>query len=217
LNGTLEEVEAIEDLYKNKNVEVTSYKGKNAVEETFKQYNGSEPSPNIIHIATHGFFFSNDTNIYNTNTEDVVQRNAFRLSHNPLVRSGLLFAGANLSWNNQQIPSNVDDGILTALEVTNTNLNNTNLVVLSACETGLGEINGSEGVFGLQRSFKIAGADYIIMSLWQIPDYQTVELMKAFYRYKNLDISIPEAFQQAQNEMKRKYLPYYWAAFVLIK
>ena len=88
---------------------------------------------------------------------------------------------------------------------------------MSACETGLGDIKGSEGVYGLQRSFKIAGADYIIMSLWQVPDEQTVELMKSFYENRATGDNIENAFRKAQNVLKKKYLPYYWAAFVLIK
>jgi CHAT domain-containing protein len=216
LHGTLEETEAIEALFKAQKVGVESYKGENAVEETFKQYTGNKVSPNIIHIATHGFFIEDpETNNNSGPSED--KYNAFEISKNPLFRSGLLFAGANRSWNNLNMPDDAEDGILTAYEVSNTNLMNTELVVLSACETGLGEIKGSEGVYGLQRSFKIAGAEYVIMSLWQIPDYQTVELMKLFYTYKNLNFTIPEAFNLAQNEMKRKYLPYYWAAFVLLK
>jgi len=216
LHGTLEETEAIEALFKAKKVEVDSYKGENAIEETFKQYTGNIISPNIIHIATHGFFIEDpETKIQTGSAKE--NFNAFEVSENPLFRSGLLFAGANHSWNKLKMPDNSEDGILTAYEVSNTNLINTELVVLSACETGLGEIKGNEGVYGLQRSFKIAGAEYIIMSLWQIPDYQTVELMTLFYTYKNLNFTIPEAFNLAQNEMKRKYLPFNWAAFVLLK
>jgi len=217
LDGTLEEAQAIENLFRTKKIEVESYKGKFAIEETFKQYTGNIISPNVIHIATHGFFFPDPKS--NTHSELIKsgQKNVFKQSSNPLMRSGLLFAGANRSWNHEEMPEGSDDGILTAYEVSNTNLDNTELVVLSACETGLGEIKGSEGVYGLQRSFKIAGAEYIIMSLWQIPDYQTVELMKLFYTYKSLNFTIPEAFNLAQTEMKRKYLPFYWAAFVLLK
>ena len=216
LHGTLEETEVIEALFKAQKVDVESYKGENAIEETFKQYTGNIISPNIIHIATHGFFIQDPETNSNAGISEE-DFNAFQVSEDPLFRSGLLFAGANRSWNNLEMPDDSEDGILTAYEVSNTNLINTELVVLSACETGLGEIKGSEGVYGLQRSFKIAGAEYVIMSLWQIPDYQTVELMKHFYTYKNLNFTIPEAFNLAQNEMKRKYLPYYWAAFVLLK
>jgi CHAT domain-containing protein len=135
------------------------------------------------------------------------------------MRSGLAFAGANHAWAGEEIPQGVDDGILTAYEVSNMYIPNTELVVLSACETGLGEIKGSEGVFGLQRSFKIAGSDFILMSLWQIPDYQTSELMNHFYTGWFSGKSIQVALSEAQDFMKSKYplQPFMWAAFVLVR
>ena len=133
-----------------------------------------------------------------------------------LMRSGLLFAGANNVWKGNLPEIGMEDGILTAHEVSKMDLSNTKLVVLSACETGLGEIKGSEGVYGLQRAFKIAGVDYIIMSLWQIPDKQTVELMSQFYTNWLGGMEIREAFSTAQATMSEKYDPFYWAAFVLV-
>jgi CHAT domain-containing protein len=113
-----------------------------------------------------------------------------------MIRSGLILSGANSSW--QQVDPRIadeEDGILTAYEISLLDLSNTDLVVLSACETGLGEVQGSEGVYGLQRAFKIAGVKNIIMSLWQVPDKQT-----------------------AQKTMRDKKLePYYWAGFVLME
>ena len=90
-------------------------------------------------------------------------------------------------------------------------------MVLSACETALGDIKGSEGVFGLQRAFKMAGVKKMIVSLWQVPDKETAELMTAFYGYWLKGKTINEAFAQAQAEMRKKYSPYYWAAFVLVE
>jgi len=141
----------------------------------------------------------------------------FRASDNPLIRSGLIMSGANNAWNNNIIPQGIDDGILTAYEVSGMDLYNTELVVLSACETGLGDIKGSEGVYGLQRSFKMAGVDYLIMSLWQVPDKETSEFMQLFYQNMLAKQSIGTAFRNAQKVMKDKYDPYYWAAFVLIE
>jgi CHAT domain-containing protein len=109
------------------------------------------------------------------------------------------------------------------------NLSNTELVVLSACETGLGDIQGNEGVYGLQRAFKIAGAKYLIMSLWQVPDFQTQELMTTFYSLwipsaaeamagKTDKMTVPDAFRSAQKTMKEKYKdPFLWAGFVLVE
>ena len=115
------------------------------------------------------------------------------------------------------MPLNMEDGILTAKEISNLNLSNTKLVVLSACETGLGDVKGSEGVYGLQRAFKMAGVDYIIMSLWKVPDKETTEMMELFYNEMLDGLLISEAFRNAQNQMKQKYSPYYWAAFVLVE
>jgi CHAT domain-containing protein len=88
---------------------------------------------------------------------------------------------------------------------------------LSACESGLGEIKGSEGVFGLQRSFKMAGVKNIIMSLWKVPDTQTAELFDLFYGYCFEGFSIHKSLKLAQSEMQKKYSPYYWAGFVLLE
>lgn len=155
---------------------------------------------------------SRDLDVQYENREPV-----FTYSENPLLRSGLLFAGASRTWQNMPAIEGVEDGTLTAYEVSNLNLGNTQLVVLSACETGLGDIKGSEGVFGLQHTFKMAGAKYLIMSLWQVPDDQTAELMNLFYTNWCEGMTIKKAFSTAQENMSRKYEPYYWAAFVLIE
>jgi CHAT domain-containing protein len=132
------------------------------------------------------------------------------------MRSGLVFAGANHSWTDAA-PLSGDDGVLTALEVAQLNMSSTNLVVLSACETGLGDIRGNEGVYGLQRAFKMAGVHFIMMSLWQVPDKETVEFMETFYKHFLALRDVKKAFSQTQKEMRKKYEPFYWAAFVLIE
>jgi CHAT domain-containing protein len=130
-----------------------------------------------------------------------------------------LFAGANHTWKGEPTPTGLEDGILSAYEVSHLYLPNTQLVVLSACETGLGDIKGGEGVFGLQRAFKQAGVEYLIMSLWKVPDTETSEFMQYFYSALLSGKTIPEAFRLTQNEMKRKHPndPYKWAAFVLVR
>ena len=119
----------------------------------------------------------------------------------------------------KNVSNKSEDGILTAYEISQMNLSNTELVVLSACETGLGDIKGNEGVYGLQRAFKIAGVKYLIMSLWQVPDKQTSLLMTNFYRnWIEEKMEIPDAFHAAQQEMRDMgFDPYQWAGFVLVE
>ena len=128
-----------------------------------------------------------------------------------------LLAGGNYAWSGKAPIAGVEDGVVTAYEISQLNLSNTELVVLSACETALGDVIGSEGVFGLQRAFKMAGVKKLIVSLWQVPDKETAELMTAFYTYWIQGKTIEESFSQAQADMRKKYSPFYWAAFVLVE
>ena len=185
---------------------------------------------NIIHIATHGFFYPDPNEVaQDADTlevaEDIVFRggsrgfgvNSFVESYNPLMRSGLVFASANDVWSKQTKNDSIEDGVLTAQEVSSIDMRKTNLVVMSACETGLGDIKGSEGVYGLQRAFKMAGVDFMIMSLWQVPDKETEEFMASFYKKLIKQKDIKKSFAATQKEMRAKYDPYFWAAFVLIE
>jgi CHAT domain-containing protein len=213
---TDKEVVAIEEIMKSAKLQTQLFNGYSASEEAFKRIGANgKNSPRILHIATHGFFFSDQKDTTNRNHDPV-----FKVSENPMIRSGLLFAGANHAWTTgKPLRKDMDDGILTAYEISQMNLSNTELVVLSACETGLGDIKGNEGVFGLQRAFKIAGVKYLIMSLWQVPDKQTSILMVTFYKKWLEDkMEIPEAFRAAQKQMREQGLdPYYWAGFVLVE
>jgi CHAT domain-containing protein len=132
-----------------------------------------------------------------------------------MLRSGLALAGAN-TWLKNGFPSyNAEDGILTAYEVLAMDLSNTELVVLSACESGLGEIHIGEGVFGLRRAFMSAGVQTLVMSLWKVPDEQTKELMVDFYKRVLTGKPRGEALREAQLAMKEKYPDsYYWGAFI---
>ena len=136
-----------------------------------------------------------------------------------MIRSGLILAGANPSWQGVEPPAGKEDGILTAYEISQMNLSSTELVVLSACETGLGDVEGNEGVYGLQRAFKIAGAKYLMMSLWQVPDEETSEFMTTFYREWLGGKTIRQAFRQTQQAMRENYPrePFLWAGFVLVE
>jgi CHAT domain-containing protein len=216
LKGTYKEANYIDSLFRKNNISSTFYSDSSATETFFKNMSGK--SPQVIHVSTHGFFFPEPKENYDefVISQSNGEKNC-RFSENPLLRSGLIMAGANFVWKGgEQIPG-TDDGILSAYEVSNMNLSQTKLVVLSACETGLGDISGGEGVYGLQRAFKMAGVNYIIMSLWQVPDKETVEFMQIFYNNCINKNTIRESFAAAQATMRKKYSPYYWAAFVLVE
>lgn len=216
LKGTLTEAEKIKEILKNNSYEVKEYFNENGSEEALKSLSGKN-SPAIIHISTHGFFYPEPEKKYK-NFGITESKEVYKLSDNPLFRSGLILAGANRVWTGGNEIEGVENGILTAYEVSNMDLQNTELVVLSACETGLGDIKGGEGVYGLQRAFKVAGAKTIIMSLWKVPDKETVELMELFYiNWLEKKMTKSEAFNSAQKEMRKKYEPYYWAAFVMVE
>ncbi len=190
-----------------------------ATEESIKRLGTEGMSPYILHIATHGFFFPDPKN-RNEGRGMRDGEQVFKMSEHPMMRSGLMLAGAQEAWATGKAPEGREDGILTAYEISQLNLSNTELVVLSACETGLGDIEGNEGVYGLQRAFKIAGAKYLIMSLWKVSDKSTRELMSEFYRqWLEMGLKIPAAFRTAQANMKAKYAdsPYLWAGFVLVE
>lgn len=220
LNGSLKEAEGISRQFMEQKITTHFYSDSTATETLFKNIPLKKSS--VIHIATHGYFFPDISRKkeYRMPFTGEEKQSTFQVSENPLLRSGLIFAGANPVWTNPNYVSTMtDDGILTAYEISNIDLSNVKLVVLSACETGLGDIKGSEGVFGLQRSFKLAGVKNIIMSLWKVPDDKTRELMQLFYQNCFTGNSISVAFKLAQQEMRSKYpnSPYYWAGFTLLQ
>jgi CHAT domain-containing protein len=183
--------------------------------EAVKEKLESITSPLILHIATHGFFVEDQPETFHQEQLLSARKLPITKQENPLLRSGLALAGAN--WKNKQFrpPSEVGNGILTAEEVSNLDLSETELVVLSACETGLGDVQTGEGVFGLRRAFVLAGAKTLVMSLWKVPDQQTQELMTEFYRRLFWGEGRGEALRNVQLEMRKKYPdPYYWGAFI---
>jgi tetratricopeptide (TPR) repeat protein len=218
LPGSKKEVQKIQGIFSKSKIESNVYMDQDATEEKVKNWRLTN-SPSVLHFSTHGFFFPDPDMNYNDQTDDMANMAAFKLADNPLFRSGIMLSGANYVWTGNHPLPNVEDGILTAYEVSNLYLPNTELVVLSACETGLGDIKGTEGVYGLQRAFKMAGVNYIIMSLWQVLDKETSEFMILFYEKLLEKKSIPDAFKVTQNIMKNKYRdePYKWAGFVLIR
>jgi hypothetical protein len=185
-------------------------------------------SPRILHLATHGFFLPDQERDPNregrgldydfggfARAKDGLGRLSGPMMENPMLRSGLALAGANTWLKAGDPPEEAEDGLLTAEDVTVLDLLSTELVVLSACETGLGQVHVGEGVFGLRRAFVLAGAKTLVMSLWKVPDEQTRELMEAFYGRLLAGKGRAEALREAQLAMKAKYPdPFYWGAFI---
>ncbi|WP_027001136.1 CHAT domain-containing protein [Hugenholtzia roseola] len=209
LQGTKEEVKAIEtQLTASNNANVVLKLEENATENFVK----SIKNPATLHFATHGYFVPNSS----VARRDLGNFNSF---NNPLLRSGLLLARAGeLMADNNFLAYNRYDGILTALEVRDAlDLRNTNLVILSACETGRGDVKAGDGVYGLQRAFQIAGAKSLIMSLFKVDDNATRDLMTLFYKNYQQIKDKRKAFRQAKIELMKDYAePIYWGAFVLI-
>ncbi len=205
LGGTLQEARVIQTLFPN----ALFLTGTQATETALKQAN----APEILHIATHGFFLEDENSL---SGKSAASRNAKAdvETENPLLRSGLALAGANRRG---AANSGGDDGILTALEASGLNLWGTKLVVLSACDTGLGEVKNGEGVYGLRRAFTLAGTETLLMSLWSVSDYATRELMTNYYKNLKRGMGRGESLRKVQLEMlkrKERTHPFYWAAFI---
>ena len=175
--------------------------------------------PRLLHVATHGFFFPDQERKLSDLTADTPSG-----LEDPMLRSGLMFAGADRALKGALPANEMDDGVLTAYEASGLDLEGTELVVLSACETGLGKIRDGEGVFGLRRALQEAGAESVLMSMWSVPSKETRELMMAFYVNWLSGIDKHQALHKAQKEMRDKVKarfsgqdrPYYWGAFVLV-
>ena len=223
LEGTKREADTICANLEQHKWDYTYYSATKGTEKSFKLMNGNSPS--ILHIATHGFYMTEadamkerELSLRNSNMSGI-KGTSYR-EDRPMTRSGLLLSGCNRALNHEDIPDNEEDGILTAQEIASLDLRGLDLVVLSACETGLGDIASGEGVFGLQRGFKKAGASTIIMSLWKVSDNATQMLMTAFYKYYLDGMSKYDAFSKARNELKKVCPPRQtkpdWAAFVML-
>ena len=217
LPGTRQEVEKLDDLLEKNKISAVTFTGDAATEEQFKSLGTTGPSPAILHIATHGFFFPDPA--HRKASLDFGGNTSIPLSEHPLMRSGLLLAGANKAWKEGKPFPGREDGILTAYEIAQVNLTGTKLAVLSACETGLGDIQGTEGVMGLQRAFKMAGVEKLIVSLWPVKDKESVVFMNLFYtKWLTEGMEIRDAFHETQKWMRNKYKdPEVWAGFVLVE
>ena len=223
LPGTKEEVEAIAAILGHSASD--TYTGERARESVLMQ----SKSPRILHMATHGFFLSDQDwsslmgdksrGITITAKEAPSGKKPVRIE-NPFLRAGLALAGANRSLAQE----GVTEGILTAEKILSLNLRGTDLVVLSACETGVGDVKNGEGVYGLRRAFTQAGAKSLVMSLWEVPDKETKELMVSFYQNlksgkMNRTAALRHAALKQRETVKARYgsdNPYYWGAFVFL-
>jgi CHAT domain-containing protein/tetratricopeptide (TPR) repeat protein len=197
--------------------------GEQALEARVESALSAERSPLILHLATHGFFLPDQAASPNARPlmsgvgrgSGALGRLSERPLPNPLLRSGLALAGANTWLRGDEPPPEAHDGILFAEDVAVLDMLDTELVVLSACDTGLGEIQAGEGVFGLRRSFVLAGAKTLVMSLWKVPDRSTQELMVDLYKRILRGEERAEALRQAQLTLKaRRPHPGDWGAFI---
>ncbi len=225
LNGSKVEVELLYTMLEQEGTKVKIFTGAHADEKNFKT---NANKADLIHLATHGFSFPNpDLHlVYHDkkgldNDKNYQKSNPLKLymyNEEPLQRSGVIFACAIDSVKKENPVENTEDGVLTAFEALQLDLRNTQLAVLSACQTGLGDIRGYEGAYGLQRAFRIAGAQNIIVSLWNIPDIETQEFMSLFYKYLLRSYNIHDSFIKAQKKMQKKYNnPFFWGGFILIE
>lgn len=208
LPGTKKEVDYIEKIFKSHQLKVESYTGKRGTEESFLCMSGK--APQILHVATHGFFYTPD---------DAQKIDYLRGYEDAMSLSGLVMSGGNAAWRGQELPKGVLGGILTASNIARLDLSNTKLVVLSACQSGNGEAT-AEGLYGLQRAFKKAGVKTMIMSLWNVSDVVGTEFMNLFYENlldKDNNFDKRKAFNKAKSAIREKYSEsFYWAGFVML-
>ncbi|HNU42919.1 MAG: Tetratricopeptide TPR_1 repeat-containing protein [Bacteroidetes bacterium OLB12] len=209
LPGTKVEIDEINKILGAGGFKVTKREQHEANEAALK----AVAAPTLMHIATHGYFLA-DSDLKSGDAMGIDAENA---KNNPLLRSGLILAGTQAQDNNAVDLQSNDNGILTAYEAMNLSLEGTDLIILSACETGLGDVRAGEGVYGLQRAFLVAGANALIMSLWKVDDAATQQLMTNFYSIWTKTGNKQQAFKQAQLRLMTKYKdPYYWGAFVMM-
>ena len=208
LQGTKEEILKIEDLLKKNKWQVTPYMGKNGTEESFLNMHGK--SPKLLHLATHGFYYTPNR------AENVDYLKGYT---DAMSLSGLVLSGGNAAWLGKSLPKGVLGGILSANDIARLDLSNTDMVVLSACQTGQGKAT-SEGLYGLQRAFKKAGVGTIVMSLWSVSDKITADFMTTFFE-RLADThnawNKRKAFEEAKEIIRKKHPdPFHWAAFVML-
>ena len=206
LPGSKVEIERISEILKKSKFKVTPYIGVNGTEESFLSMHGK--SPRILHLATHGFYYTP------TEAEEV---DYLRGYSDAMSLSGLIMSGGNAAWRGKELPAGTLSGVLTANNIAHLDLSNTDMVVLSACQSGQGNAT-AEGLYGLQRAFKKAGVGTMVMTLWSVSDKVATEFMIKFYEsLVENDWDKHKAFEQTKSYIRTQHPdPYHWAAFVML-
>ncbi|MBN2688699.1 MAG: tetratricopeptide repeat protein [Deltaproteobacteria bacterium] len=216
LPDTKREADVIEDIVRDRlKIDVKNYQDGEAVEDVLYQ----AEHPRILHLATHGYFLNEEDVAEGSMVRGVSikmkegpEGEGFMKMENPMLRSGIVLAGVNTS-----LEKGSDVGMVSAEKIRGLKLRGTDLVVLSACETGVGDVRSGEGVFGLKRAFITSGAETVVMSLWSVPSRETTELMTDFYTLMAEGKSKAEALRQAKLKMAAKMgHPFFWGAFVMV-
>ena len=208
LPGSMQEIMQIEALLKANKWQVTPRMGMEGTEESFLSMHGK--APQLLQIATHGFYYT---------PERAANVDYLKGYSDAMMLSGIVLSGGNAAWRGKELPDGVLGGILTANNIARLDLSGTEMVVLSACQSGQGKAT-SEGLYGLQRAFKKAGVGTMVMALWSVSDKVATEFMTAFYEQlasKQCQWNIRKAFEKTKSIIRDKYPdPFYWAAFVML-
>lgn len=206
LPGSRQEIMQIASLLETDKWKVTSRMGIEGTEESFFSMHGK--SPQVLQIATHGFYYTPDR------AKDIDFLKGYS---DAMMLSGIVLSGGNAAWLGKDLPDGVLGGILTANNIARLDLNRTEMVVLSACQSGQGKAT-SEGLYGLQRAFKKAGVGTMVMALWNVSDKVATEFMVTFYEQLASKLwNKRKAFENTKSIIRNKYPePYHWAAFVML-
>ena len=206
LPGSKVEVERISEILNRSKFEVTPYTGVNGTEESFLSMHGK--APRILHLATHGFYYT---------PSEAEEVDYLRGYSDAMSLSGLIMSGGNAAWRGEELPAGTLGGVLTANNIAHLDLSNTDMVILSACQTGQGNAT-AEGLYGLQRAFKKAGVGTMVMTLWSVSDKVATEFMIKFYEsLVENDWDKHKAFEQTKSYIRTQHPdPYHWAAFVML-
>jgi CHAT domain-containing protein/Tfp pilus assembly protein PilF len=217
---SMAEVKDIQKMVEAKGIDITLYTDSLGLEEHYLKLAGNK-SPQVLHLATHAAFMADSKTTYNHISQAIGNQTTYNEQEDPMYQSRLYLSGANRSLQGEPLPTNVLDGILTAQDVSTVVLPNTELVVLSACETGLGDFDAGEGVYGLQRAFRMVGVDNLLMTLYNVDDKGQSQMMLSIYERMLQGDDPATALRLTQQSMIRSGTslssPTYWASVVLVR